>query len=131
MREIAPPSLCVSVCAGQNILATRRSTRAIMERLELYGEFRLGVEHPSYRQKETRLGRGWIPMEVLCGSCQESALASASPNVGKKPKVPLARARHTFSTFSSLDSPTCPLRTLQEGVHSPYRGAFDGCVVWG
>ena len=29
----------------------------------------------------------------------------------------------TFSTFSSLDSPTCPLRTFQEGVHSPYKGA--------
>ena len=29
----------------------------------------------------------------------------------------------TFSTFSSLDIPTCPLRTFQEGVHSPYKGA--------
>ena len=27
--------------------------------------------------------------------------------------------RSTFSTFSSLDIPTCPLRTFQEGVHSP------------
>ena len=40
------------------------------------------------------------------------------------PKSFALRARFVvcFSTFSSLDSPTCPLLTFQEGVHSPYLG---------
>ena len=101
---------------------SREAARARSQQDALEGGSRHGGTDPesfTYGKKESRL--------EIC------VFGSVIWSASRKCRACTLRSRHescTFSTFSSLDSPTCPLRTFQEGVHSPYKGA-RGLVVWG